>query len=356
MTGLSSMPRRRRPASIAMGLIALVIVSVALWYWRVHSFHLREVVPGEIFRASQPSANAISRSASSVGLHTIVNLRGPNPKQAWYCEERDAASRLKLELVSLRFETFDWPPRIETLELVETLDRAPRPILIHCHSGLDRSGWAAGVVRLLRGETIDAARSELSRFKGHFCDRQSCALHRFFDLYEEWLDTTRRASNPEAFRDWLKVAYYPPPYAARISAQGDVPDRTAPGARVTFPVRVENISGATWLASDEKSRGVRLGARILGPFETEPGDAVELFRQPHTPARDLFRDGQSKGAWTAGEEKSIDVAFDAPSEPGVYYIQVDMVDEFVHWFSDLGDAGLVFPLRVEGTGELKIEN
>ena len=24
-----------------------------------------------------------------------------------------------------------------------------------------------------------------------------------------------------------------------------------------------------------------------------------------------------------------------------------MVDEFVHWFSDLGDAGLILPLEIE---------
>jgi len=84
---------------------------------------------------------------------------------------------------------------------------------------------------------------------------------------------------------------------------------------------------------------------------------VERFRQPRTPARDLFRDGQSKGAWNAGDAKTIDVAFDAPSEPGLYYIQVDMVDELVHWFSDLGDEGLVLPLRVERHDqELRIEN
>ncbi len=348
MTVLPGNPRSgRRIASTALAILVVLVAAAAFWYWRVHSFHLREVVPGEIYRASQPTAEAIASAVSSKGIRTIVNLRGPNPNRDWYREELGAASRLDLEMVSLRFETFDWPPRIETMALVDAFDRAPRPILVHCHSGLDRSGWAAGVVRLLRGEPLEAARAELSRFRGHLCDRDSCALHHFFVLYEDWLGSRNRGNSPDAFREWLKSSYYPPPYAARITARSEFPERAAPGARIAFAVAVANISQSAWIAPEEKERGIRLGARILGPFDETPADPVELFRLPRTPARDLFRDGGSKGAWHAGVERVIDVAFEAPREPGLYYIQVDMVDEFVHWFSDLGDAGLILPLEIE---------
>lgn len=347
MTDSTPSPRSgRRTAIAAITIVALLVAAGALWYWRVHSFHLREVLPGEVYRSSQPTAEGIERAVASNGIRTIVNLRGPNPKHAWFREARDAASRLGVGMVSLRFETFDWPPRIETLVLVQAIDRAPRPILLQCHSGLDRSGWAAGVVHLLRGESLDTARGELSRLKGHLCDRDTCALHAFFDLYEEWLASGRRENSADAFREWLKSSYYPPPYAARLTAKSVFPGRVAPGTRVSFAVEVENLSGAAWIAPDEKERGIRLGARILGPFAADPADPVELFRQPRTPARDLFRDGQSTGEWSAGVSKEIDVEFDAPAEPGLYYIQIDMVDEFVHWFSDLGDVGLVVPLRV----------
>ncbi|MGK2858990.1 MAG: fused DSP-PTPase phosphatase/NAD kinase-like protein [Thermoanaerobaculia bacterium] len=348
---------RRRLATVALALVALLLAAAGLWYWRVHSFHLREVLAGEIYRASQPSGEAIARAVSSKGIRTIVNLRGPNPKHEWFREERDAASKLGLGMVSLRFETFDWPPRVETLVLVQALDRAPRPILLHCHSGLDRSGWAAGVVHLLQGESLQTARSELSRLKGHLCNRDTCALHGFFNLYEEWLASARREHAPEVFREWLKTSYYPPPYAARLTATGEFPGMAEPGTRISLAVEVENISGISWTAPADRERGIRLGARILGPFDAHPADAVELFRQPRTPARDLFRDGRSTGEWSPGVSKVIEVEFDAPAEPGLYYIQIDMVDEFVHWFSDLGDVGLVVPLRVgPAAAELRTEN
>lgn len=337
----------RRIATAAITVAVLLVAAAALWYWRVHSFHLTEVIPGELYRASQPTAEGISRAVASKGIRTIVNLRGPNPKHAWFREARDAAANLDVRMVNLPFETFDWPPRIETLVLVQAIDRSPRPILLHCHSGLDRSGWAAGVAHLLRGESLDTARAELSRLKGHLCDRDTCALHAFFDLYEAWLASTGREHSEKAFREWLTSSYYPPPYAASFTARSEFPRAVAPGARVSFAVEVRNISGAAWTAPDEKDRGIRLGARILGPFPAHPADVAELFRQPRSPARDLFRDGQSKGEWSAGTSKTIDVEFDAPAEPGLYYVQVDMVDEFVHWFSDLADLGLIMPLSVE---------
>jgi protein tyrosine phosphatase (PTP) superfamily phosphohydrolase (DUF442 family) len=348
---------RRRIATIGLAALGAVVAVGALAYWRVHSFNLREVLPGEIYRVAQPDVDDIEQATRSIGLRTIVNLRGPNPKNAWYREEVDVTKRLDVGLVSLRFETFDWPPRIETLQLVETIDHAPRPILLHCHTGLDRSGWAAGVVRLLHGDSIDEARAELSRPGGHLCNRDTCALHRFFALYESWLAATGRAHSPEAFREWLSDAYYPPPYGVAITARGELPRSSRPGAPLSLRVGVTNTSGTDWVTTSDTRSGIRLGARVLGPFDTAPPDPVEIFRAPRTHARDLYRERRSNDVWKPGATRVLDVVFAAPAEPGLYFVQVDMVDELVHWFSDLGDAGLIVPLVVEPAGaELRIQN
>jgi len=346
MTDRSAEPRRH-VATFAIAAVLLVIAGAAL-YWRVHSFDLREVVPGGTSRVARPGDRDTGNAVTSMGIRTIVNLRGPNPKSAWYRDELGVAERLHVKLVSLRFETFDWPPRIETLALVDTLDHAPRPLLMHCHSGLDRSGWAAGVVRLLRGDSIDDARNELSLLKGHVCRLNTCALHRFFDLYETWLGRSGRTHSAATFHEWLKSSYYPPPYAAKIEPIGELPHTVPAGTPLFFNVGVTNISDTGWLAPSDTKHGIRLGARILGPFDPAPADPLESFRVPHTKARDLFRDLTTPGVWKSGTTRQLEVGFRAPAEPGLYFVQVDMVDESVHWFSDLGNAGLVLPLVVEG--------
>jgi protein tyrosine phosphatase (PTP) superfamily phosphohydrolase (DUF442 family) len=299
-----------------------------------------------VLRASQPSPRAIESLAATGAIRTIVNLRGANSKKAWYRDEEEAARRAGVELISLRFETFDWPPRIETLKLVEALERAPRPILIHCESGLDRSGWAAAVARILAGETSDDALGELSPWKGHFCRRDSCALHQFFAMYEDWINRTGLPDSRESFLRWVRQAYYPQPYAAAIALESVVPPDVAAGSRVALRAKVVNRSTGEWSATDDKSRGVRLGVRIIGPLAHQLPDQLEAFRVPHSETKDVFRDGNTTGAWKPGDERTIEIVFDAPRQPGRYLAQIDMVDEQVHWFSDLGDGGVVIELNV----------
>ena len=46
------------------------------------------------------------------------------------------------------------------------------------------------------------------------------------------------------------------------------------------------------------------------------------------------------------ENRPFELRFTAPQTPGVYLLQIDMVDELVHWFSDLGFPGLIHELTV----------
>ncbi len=335
-----------RARKLAATVAIVTILCAAAWYWNTRAFRVRNVVAGTVFRASQPPASAFQELASENGIRTVINLRGANPKKQWYRDESDAASRAGIRLVDLRTETFDWPPRIETLKLIDALDHAPRPILIHCESGLDRSGWASAVARTLAGEPSERALEELSPWKGHFCRHESCALHQFFELYREWIATAGLPDSRDSFVRWARQAYYPRPYSASIVLESSVPPAVEPGSRISLKARVTNRSPDEWLATADKTRGIRFGARLVGPLDKRPADPLAAFRTPHTEARDVFRDGMTTGVWRPRGARVIDIAFDAPSQPGRYLVQLDMVDEGIHWFSDLGDGGVVVELNV----------
>ena len=54
------------------------------------------------------------------------------------------------------------------LDAVKLIDQAPKPILIHCESGADRTGLVSALYRLSRGQPLAVAEQELSPRYGHF--------------------------------------------------------------------------------------------------------------------------------------------------------------------------------------------
>jgi hypothetical protein len=89
-----------------------------------------------------------------------------------------------------------------------------------------------------------------------------------------------------------------------------------------------------------------LGATILGPFDSRPDDPLAEFRRPGRPGRDVARAGVEDGLIEPGETRNFELTFDAPEQPGLYFVQLDMVEERVHWFSDLGTPGVIVELLV----------
>ena len=339
----------RRFSRAAAIVVALLLVIAGLGFWHFRAFRPQTVVEG-VYRSSQPGAAHLARLAQDDGLKTVINLRGPNQRAAWFTEESSAAESADVRLISLPFETFDWPPLIETRKLVAALEQEQRPLLLHCESGHDRSGWAAGVVLLLNGAPIDEAEAQLSPLRGHFCEEESCALHQFFRMYRGWLAEEELGHSSALFRRWVNDEYCPIPYDARLSLNNPARGVVQAGSDLDFSVRVANASPTDWTAGAEREKGMRLGARLLGPLDDVPEDPVAFFRLARTPAVDMFRDGGNAGRWPAGEARNIDFSIKAPADPGLYYLQIDMVDEFVHWFSDLGREGLIIPFQVEPAG------
>lgn len=102
------------------------------------------------------------------GIRTVINLRGENPSDGWYQDEVATSRRLGLRHVDFRMSAKRGITRREAWRLIQIMQTAPKPILIHCESGADRTGLAsalyvAGIQR--RGE--DAAEEQLSLKYGH---------------------------------------------------------------------------------------------------------------------------------------------------------------------------------------------
>ena len=337
----------RRRWTIAAA-VALGVLGVGLWALRAR-YHgpvrVVEVAPG-LLVAGQPEAAEWRDLLVRYGVRSVVNLRGPRASERWYADEVAACRDLGVAHEDVRVKLDDWPPQHEVRRFVALLDTSERPLLLHCKDGYDRAGWGAAIALTLAGAPLERALERLSPAAGHLCRRDTCPLHRFFAEYTGWLERTGTAHDAATFRRWALEAYCPPPYDAAIELLAAPPRRLGPGEAVVLPVRVTNRSRLPWRLSADPDRGIRLGARAIGPLAAWPADAVAEFRIPNGPARDIARAGIEEGTVEPGAARTFDLTFPAPAAAGSYVVHVDMVDEKVHWFCDLGGPGVTFRLDV----------
>lgn len=332
---------------ILAGVGAAVVLVAGLFFHTRQAFRMAEVVPGAVYRGSQPSPGDLAVLVQDLELRHVLNLRGYREGESWHRAEVAACEKLGIGHTDVRVRIRDWVAQHEARRFVVLLEEMPKPLLIHCKNGADRAGWGAAVAALLAGASMEEGLRELSPAHGHFCSRSRCHLHDFFTYYQDFLDSEQLRHDQGVFRQWIMEEYYPGPYKAELEILDGPPAHPMkPGEAMAFTVRVTNRSRENWPMSSG-SHGIRLGARVLGPFRTLPEDPIAIFRTPNNPARDLARDGVEPGLMESGATRVFHLEFPSPDTPGAYVLQIHMVDERVHWFSDLGGPGLFVKLRVE---------
>ncbi|NHT77805.1 dual specificity protein phosphatase family protein [Rhizobiaceae bacterium CRRU44] len=130
------------------------------------NFHT--VIEGELYRSAQPSSASLERYVRRYGIKTVINLRGPERRENWYTDEIATASRLGVNHVDFSMSATREVTQETADKLVEIMKTAPKPILIHCKSGADRSGIAAALYsHKIAGHDEEISEGQLSIAFGH---------------------------------------------------------------------------------------------------------------------------------------------------------------------------------------------
>lgn len=156
------------------------------------NFHT--VQPGALYRSGQLSSQKLAKYIQKLGIKSIINLRGKNADKRWWQEEHACAKRFGVHFFNISMSAQRLPYKQELIQLLQLYDHAPRPILIHCQGGADRTGEAAALWILdQQKKSKQEALKHLSLKYLHIAYRKP---YKKFFIETVWQD-----------RSWLLTAY-----------------------------------------------------------------------------------------------------------------------------------------------------
>lgn len=162
----------------------LVFGSYEGYLYEQGNFHT--VAPDQMYRSRQLDKSELTHYLTTYQIKSILNLRGVNTGSDWYQDERRIAQELGITHhdygISANHDVSD-----EDLKAIMAIVRtAPKPILIHCKSGADRTGLIAALYQyVLGGRSAEEAAGQLSVWYGHvpYFWNSTAAMDRTFWRY-----------------------------------------------------------------------------------------------------------------------------------------------------------------------------
>lgn len=156
---------------IVLCILALLAVPLSygayvLFLQSFNNFHV--VYDGELYRSAQPDADDLEAYISEYGIKSVINLRGYNPARAWYRDEARAAKKLGLNFYDIHMHSRKEVKDEDMTALIKLMEQAPKPMLLHCHSGANRTGLATALYQMyIKNTPYSESEHALSMWYGH---------------------------------------------------------------------------------------------------------------------------------------------------------------------------------------------
>jgi hypothetical protein len=188
-------------------------------------YNVRRVDDG-VYRSAQPYGGHVDRLIGGFGLRALINLRGANPGTHWYENERRICDERGVQVIDLPFNSKRLPDKEKLVEVLDRMQFAPKPLLVKCSGGADRTSFVSGLYVLQSeyahaaagpgaiDEALAAARNQTRRWPYlHFPKTHQRWIKIFFDFYED----RHQGLSP---RDWLSQVYSKGAFAEYMRNRG----------------------------------------------------------------------------------------------------------------------------------------
>lgn len=159
-----------------LSFAAILLVLLFGWLWYDHFIedgNFTIVTPHTLYRSGTLSHHEWKEILrENPPFRSVLNLRGKPHKaddREWYVREESLSEKSGISFYTFGISANTKPTLAQMNEMVELMRTAPKPLLIHCKSGSDRTGLATALyLYAIEGKPAEEAARNLSIRFGHF--------------------------------------------------------------------------------------------------------------------------------------------------------------------------------------------
>ena len=152
--------------SIVLGLIVVIYGLFFADSWIKGNFHV--ITENQAYRSRQLDKRLLKYYITKYNIKSIINLRGEEKGADWYDDEIAVSSVYGVTHYDLDLPMDKMPKDKDMQTLLNIFKTAPRPVLIHCLGGSDRTGLASTLWKMtVNKEDKKKSSKHMLFFYGH---------------------------------------------------------------------------------------------------------------------------------------------------------------------------------------------
>jgi protein tyrosine/serine phosphatase len=180
--------------------ILISLAALAVTYFLLKD-NIHTVIPNQIYRSAQLPPEKLTALIQAKHIKSILNLRGDNMKQEWYQHELAISQTLQVQHYDLALRAYRLPAWQSVEQLIDLINAAPKPLLIHCEGGSDRSGLASAIALILVDKPLETSKQQFSFRYGVIYPHSVGKL--VFARYDAWLQQRDLPHTKQNFLKWV---------------------------------------------------------------------------------------------------------------------------------------------------------
>lgn len=153
------------------------------------------------YRSAQPTPSQIKKYSKKYGIKTIINLKGKNPKGAYYAFEKEMCDSLGIKLINVGIKSRGIPSKEQIKEAKEIFESIQYPMWMHCKAGSDRTGIYANLFQYFHLHIPIKDTNQLAFWPyGHLKQTKAGQVDFYFEKFIEY-----QKEHPKTeFFDWTQ--------------------------------------------------------------------------------------------------------------------------------------------------------